>query len=471
MTQAVGQAKPPTKVTVLLVVAVVAVLALVGIEVYVKSRPASRRSNAAASSRPANEILCLAGANTIGVKLAPALAEAFLQQMGATQVKVVPGSASGVSTVQGILPGASSPSLIEIEGRANWLAFNRLADGSCDIGMSARRINQEEITKLPFMGDMTSRSNEHVLALDGIAILVNSSNPVPSLSTEQLAGIFSGAITDWSQVSSTKGAIVLYTPFANSATEDGFRSLVLGGRAVASSVKRTKDMASVATSVEGDPMGIGFVGSGFIGNARAVPVSERGTTPLLPNRMTIATEDYPLTRRMYLYTAAHPANRYVTSFVEFAQSKAAQDLVAPAGFIPQNVVADDTATTAENAPPEYNHLTRGAGRLSMDFRFVPGAATFDDKAITDINRVVDFVGDMGYGGNNILLFGFADSTGNPASNLQLSQLRAQAVADQFKQRGLKPGLVKGFGGYLPVASNDSAEGRQKNRRVEIWLTK
>jgi phosphate transport system substrate-binding protein len=373
--------------------------------------------------------------------------------------------------VQGILRGSTSPSRIEIDGRANWVGFNRLADGSCEIAMSARRINQEEITKLPFMGDMTSPSNEHVLALDGIAILVNRDNAVASLSTQQLAGIFSGAITDWSQVSSNKGAIVLYAPFANSATEDGFKSLVLAGGAVAASVKRTKDMASVATEVAGDPMGIGFVGSGFIGSAKAVPVSERGTTALLPNRMTIATEDYPLTRRMYLYTAARPANAYVSKFIEFTQSKAGQDLVGPAGFIPQNVIADKSVTTAENAPPEYSRLTRGAGRLSLDFRFLPGAAAFDDKAVTDINRVVDFVGDMGYGGNNILLFGFADSTGDPQSNLQLSQLRAKAVADQFVQRGLKPGMVKGFGGYLPVASNETAEGRQKNRRVEIWLRK
>ena len=467
MTQAAG-AQPSTTVTRFLVLTVVVALALAGFGLYMKLRPAARPGGAAS---PPKSMLCLAGANTIGAKLAPSLAQAFLQQMGATQVEVVPGSASGLATVRGILPGATSPSAIEIDGRANWVAFDRLADGSCDIGMSARRINQEEITKLPFMGDMTSSSNEHVLALDGIAILVNSANPVAFLTTEQLAGIFSGAITDWSQVSSTKGTIVLYAPFANSATEDGFRSLVLGGAPVASSVKRGKDMASVSISVAADPMGIGFVGSGFLGNARAVPVSERGTVALLPNRMTIATEDYPLTRRLYLYTPASPTNPYVRRFLEYAESNRGQEAVAAAGFVPQNVVAEGKATTPQDAPPEYNRLTRGAGRLSLDFRFLSGGAVLDNKAITDINRVVDFMGDLGYGGNNILLFGFADNTGNPQSNVDLSQARAYAVADEFKQRGLKPGLVKGFGDYLPVASNDTAEGRQKNRRVEVWLKK
>jgi phosphate transport system substrate-binding protein len=469
MTQATTEARAPKTITWLLLLAVAVVLVVAGFGFYLKSRRATPRNRAAGA--PANSMLCLAGANTIGARLAPSLAEAFLKRIGATQVKVVPGSASGVATVQGVLPGAASSSAIEVDGRANWVAFDRLADGSCDIGMSARRINQEEITKLPFIGDMTAPSNEHVLALDGIAILVHKNNLVASLTKEQLAGIFSGAITDWSQVSSQKGSIVLYAPFANSATEDGFRSLVLGGAPVASSVKRGKDMASVPLSVTADPMGIGFVGSALVGDARVVPVSERGTLALLPNRMTIATEDYPLTRRMYLYTPAHPANRYVASFLEFAQSKAGQELVAAAGFIPQNIVADDKISTAQTAPPEYSRLTRGAGRLSMDFRFLPGGAVLDNKAITDINRVVDFMGDMGYGGNNILLFGFADSIGSAQSNIDLSQARARAVADQFVQRGLKPGLVKGFGAYLPVASNDTSEGREKNRRVEIWLRK
>jgi phosphate transport system substrate-binding protein len=459
----------PKSVTKFLVVASVIVLALAAFGLYLKFRPASH-PGAAAEAR-ANSMLCLAGANTIGVNLAPSLAEAFLKQIGATQVKVVPSSTSGVSTVQGLLPGATSSSRIEIDGRANWVAFDRLADGSCDIGMSARRISQDEITKLPFMGDMTSPSNEHVLALDGIAILVNKENRVSSLSMQQLAGIFSGAITDWSRVSGEKGSIVLYAPFAKSATEDGFKSLVMGDATLSPNIKRQKDMASVSSAVAADSKGIGFVGSGFMGSARPVPISERGTSALLPNRMTIATEDYALTRRMYLYTAANPANRYVASFVQFAQSNKGQELVASAGFIPQNVVAENKVTTAQSAPPEYTRLTRGAGRLSLDFRFLPSAAALDDKAITDINRVVDFVGDMGYGGNNILLFGFADSTGNSETNWQLSQQRAQAVADQFIQRGLKPGLVRGFGGYLPVASNDTPEGRQKNRRVEIWLKK
>jgi phosphate transport system substrate-binding protein len=70
-----------------------------------------------------------------------------------------------------------------------------------------------------------------------------------------------------------------------------------------------------------------------------------------------------------------------------------------------------------------------------------------------------------------LLLGFADSTGTAAKNVLLSKDRARVVAAQFSQRGVDPGLVTGFGAEMPVASNATEEGRQKNRRAEIWIKK
>ena len=467
MTEARAHGRPAWWLWML--VAVIVVVGGASIGAYVKSHRTARSSGGVGTSGTA--MLCLAGSNTIGTKLAPALAEGFLKQLGATDVKVLPGAAQREQIVRGVLPGATSAEVIRIDAQGTASAFDRLADGSCDIGMASRRITQDEITKLPFMGDLTSPSDEHLLALDGIAVVVNGANPVPSLTKEQLAGIFSGAISNWSQVSSQQGSIAIYAPAEKSGTDDTFKSLVLGDAPLAANAKRLQDSAAVSSAVASDRTGIGLVGLAYVGSARAIAVSERGAIALQPNRLTIATEDYPLSRRLYLYTPANPTNNYVRRFVEFAVSNSGQDVVAAAGFVPPNVVAEEKVTTSENAPPEYNRLTRGAGRLSLDFRFLPGGAVLDNKAITDINRVVDFMGDLGYGGNNILLFGFADNSGNPQLNVDLSQARAYAVADEFKQRGLKPGLAQGFGDYLPVASNDTAEGRQKNRRVEIWLKK
>ena len=71
----------------------------------------------------------------------------------------------------------------------------------------------------------------------------------------------------------------------------------------------------------------------------------------------------------------------------------------------------------------------------------------------------------------IMLIGFADSTGTREYNLFLSKRRAQVVGDQMRQEGINPVLITGLGEDLPVADNSTPEGKEKNRRVEVWLHK
>ena len=80
------------------------------------------------------------------------------------------------------------------------------------------------------------------------------------------------------------------------------------------------------------------------------------------------------------------------------------------------------------------------------------------------------VHDLKLVGSNLLLFGFADE-GAKDADLALSKQRAQAVAEHFEHRGVKPGVVTGFGSQLPVASSATEDGKEKKRRVEVWLRK
>lgn len=122
-----------------------------------------------------------------------------------------------------------------------------------------------------------------------------------------------------------------------------------------------------------------------------------------------------------------------------------------------------------DAPDEYKHLMAGAKRLSVDIRFRPGRSDLDNKAIADLDRVVRFVSDRHYSGDKLLLLGFADSTGARRISQTLSEDRARKVKQQFQKKGLIPGTVRAFGPDLAIASNETDEGREKNRRVEIWL--
>lgn len=453
---------------------IVALVALVflGIGAYWGGHAESAGAPGFASGTGSAPMLRLAGSNTIGATLAPALAQAFLKQLGAKDIRILPGAGAEEESVQailpGLLPGGSSRVEIQIAAHGSATAFEGLANNSCDIGMASRKIKPTESSKLASLRDWSSPAREHLLALDGIAVIVSSSNPVQMLTKDQLAGIFSGAIVDWSQVGSPHGPISVYAPDNNSGTYDTFKTTVLGSKRLVANAKRLEDSRALSNAVAGNPNGIGFIGLPYILNAKAVAVAERGATPFQPNRLTVGTEDYLLSRRLYLYTPANPQNEYVRKFVEFALSKAGQEVVGDVGFIAQNVTSVQDVISP-NAPPQYRRLTQGAGRLSLDFRFLPGVSTLDSKAQTDLDRVIGFLADSGYSGDNVMLLGFADNTGDRRVNFAVSQSRARIVAEAFAQRGLKPATVKGFGPDLPVGANDNEAGRERNRRVEIWL--
>jgi phosphate transport system substrate-binding protein len=416
-------------------------------------------------SKGGNIVLRLSGSNTIGAALAPALAEEFFARQGATEIKILPGDRDDEVRVQGTLPGEHAPQVIEIHAHGSATAFEDLANGRADIGMASRRIKTEEVARLSSLGDMMSPESEHVLGLDGIAVIVSKSNPVRALAKDQIAQIFKGEDSNWSQVGGLDGPINLYARDDRSGTYDTFRNLVLGNAPLAPFARRIEDSRKLSDSVAGDSNGIGFVGLAYIREAQVIAVNENGAAPLLPSPFTVATEDYPLSRRLFLYTPAKPRQELTRRFVDFSLSSQGQNVVAEIGFVGQNLSA--VAAASSNAgPAKYRRLTSGSNRLSVDFRFREGSSRLDNKAVADLTRVVTFVNDLHYSGDNLILLGFDDSKETIDS---LSRDRAAAVALQFEQLGLKPATVEGFGSEVAVASNDTPEGRQKNRRVEIWL--
>jgi phosphate transport system substrate-binding protein len=398
------------------------------------------------------------------------LAEGFLKDLGATDVRTLPGANKEEKIVQGVLPGEHAVSSITISAHGSATAFTALGGSNCDIGMASRRIKSEEAAKLSALGDMSSATNEHVLGLDGIAVIVNAASPVEHLDKSQIMQIFTGQITDWSQVGSSHGAIKIYARNDDSGTYDTFKSLVLAGKALAPGAQRIEDSKVLSDDVASDPQGIGFIGLPYIQSAKPIAVSEKGTLSLLPTRLTVATEDYPLSRRLFLYTPTSSTNKYTRMFVEFATSKRGQDVVGSSGFVTQNV-AQLSQSVAENAPSDYKQLTKDANRLSLDFRFESGQTALDNKARADLERVVGLIADLKITGDKVMLFGFSDAKGSPDANRALSLTRAKAIESQFQERGLNPAVIRGYGSGLPVASNESDDGLAKNRRVEIWIKK
>lgn len=413
------------------------------------------------------EELRLCGSNTVGAELAPALVTGLLRKKGAVAVTRQGGVEGHGVTIQAALGGR--PVSVAIEASGTGTAFQGLARGSCDVGMASRPVSdaEAELVARAGLGDLRSPGSEHVVALDGIAVIVHPNNPVKALDRATLRALFTGSASDWSGVGGARGSVNVYARDDQSGTYDTFKHLVLGSEKLAPGARRYADGEALSDAVASDPGAIGFVGLAYVRGARAVAVSDADARALLPSAFTVATEAYLLSRRLFLYTTSKPRSPLAQELVSYALSSDGQVDARAASFVELTIGTSPAEPCDQRCPPRYAAHTRGAQRLSLDFRFRPGSNALDSRATRDLDRVVQFL--RSYPSAQLMLLGFSDSTGDPQQNARLSLARARAVEAELGTRGVRAGVVDGFGAAMPVASVATGEGRERSRRVEVWM--
>ncbi len=407
--------------------------------------------------------VCLSGSNTVGQRLAPAIAKAWAAQQG-WRFDGQDAPALDESRLRFTTP--DGPLVVDVLAHGTSTGFAALRDGDCDLWMASRAVRDEEVEGARRIGPLYEKGLEHVVALDGLSVIVHPGNPVSALTVEQVRALFSGRVRDWSQVGGAPGPVVLHARDDRSGTFDTFRSLVMGDAALSPAAARYESTEQLAAAVAADPQAIGFVGLAGVGRAKPLALSERGTVPMGPTALSVATEDYVLARRLFLYSTARPRGE-VQALIDFALGPSGQQVVAEVGFVPQDIRALDQPPPAHD---EYRALVAGARRLSLNFRFGEGAAVLDNKAVEDIERLARFMAAPRQDGHELLLIGFADrSEATPYLALSLSNDRVDLVAAELRTKGLRVARQRGLGQIAPVASNDTLAGRLRNRRVEVWI--
>lgn len=412
-------------------------------------------------------LLRLHGSNTIGAALAPELIKSWLKQQGYTQI-VQKKTAAEEMLVTAVSKDGQEVA-VSIKAHGSSTSFKALGAGEADIGMSSRPIKDKEVALLASLGRMDSHASEFVLGLDGIAVIVHRDNPLKNVSKEQLRQIFSGELRDWKQVGGEAGLINIYARDDKSGTYDTFKSLVLGKKnPLVKDARRFESNAELSDAVSADRNGIGFVGLPYIRQSKALAVEDGGAA-IKPDAFTVATEDYALARRLFLYLPEKPMNATARKFVEFSLSNSGQQVVAEIGFVYQEIISG-SAVAAGRDHSDYRFLTQGAERLSLNFRFNRGSALLDNKARQDVKRLVDYMSQEENRKRELILIGFSDHNEViPMHSLGLSIERADSVADVLINLGVGPDRVRGMGSAVMIASNETPEGREKNRRVEVWI--
>lgn len=426
-----------------------------------------------AAALPASEgnqpVLRIQGSNTIGAKLGPELVKGLFEAQGLHDIHSEEGARENEQRLLARRADGRQV-IVEVAAHGSGTGFTSLKDGSADLAASSRPIKDGEAATLAPLGDMRSPQSEQVIAIDGLAIIVHPSNPIGTLSVEQIAQLFSGEIGDWAALGGKPGKVRPYARDDNSGTYDTFKELVLapGGRTLAAGAQRFESSTQLSDAVSSDPNGIGFIGLPYIRQAKAVAVAAGNSQPMPPSTTLIATEDYPLARRLFLYNDPQLANPWVRALIDFAHSPRGQAIVDNSGFIAQTVQAVKVAADAQ-MPAEYQQLAKQAQRLSVNFRFQEGSATLDNKAHRDLQRVLDYLKQHDKLQDKVVLVGFGDPKSDPERAELLSKLRAMAVRRELAKQGVLFREITGMGSELPVAANDQNNGRIRNRRVEVWV--
>ncbi len=413
-------------------------------------------------------LLRIAGENGTTLQLAPRLAESLLTGMGDTDIAVSSDQAARTVTVSGRRGAAGDAITIATSTSAD--ALQSLASGQADIALSTRRVTAAERASMAALGDMTSPEAEHVLGVDGIAVVVNPANRLGQLTVAQLRAIYSGAVHDWSQLGGAPGPIDAWSRHAGGGTRDEFVKFVLGDTPMTNIPPDhvSDDDGPVVAAVGSDRGAIAYISQANIGSSRPLAIADTGSQALLPTAANLAAEEYPLTRRLYLYTARVPKNPLVARFAALALSDKGQDIVGQAGFVSLSLRQSVVSAPAD-ASAAYRQLAGSALRLSVVFHFRPGSNDLDNRGLRDLDRVADWLAEKHWPSDRLILVGFADNSGTPEANKAIAHERAESVAALFANGGIVPGAVLSFGAEQPVADNSVQDGRDRNRRVEVFI--
>lgn len=419
-----------------------------------------------ADNHPALQIQ---GSNTIGAKLGPALVKGLLVQQGFVDVRIEGNGQANEQQVVGRNDHGEQVR-IDVAAHGSGTGFVALQEGRVALAASSRPIKASEAESLAALGNFNSPAAEQIIAIDGLAVILHPQNPLNALTTGQLAQVFAGEVQTWEALGGRGGPIHLYARDDNSGTYDTFKELVLvsHGKNLAASSQRFESSEQLSDAVSQDPQGIGFIGLAYIRQAKALAIADGESQPMLPTTSLIATEDYPLSRRLFFYNAPQEPNPWAQALVKFAHSSQGQTLVANNGFIAQTVKAVKVKPSP-SMPAEYQKLANDARRLTVNFRFQDGSANLDNKALRDVSRVLEYLRSQDKLSHKAVLVGFGDPKSDPQRAQLLSKLRAMAVRRELAKSEVLFEQIIGLGAELPVASNQADDGRIKNRRVEVWV--
>lgn len=203
-----------------------------------------------------------------------------------------------------------------------------LINGTCDVADMSRFMKFNEFEAATKNGVVPVA---HVVAMDGLPIIVHPSNPVSNLTVEQTRDIYTGKINNWKQVGGPDVEIVKISRDTNSGTYETFHTLVMNKEKLAEGVEYVGSNGAVRQRVQSTPAAIGYAGLGFVDKT----VKALRINGIAPDARTVATGKYPIARPLFMFTNGYPKlGTDLHAFVTLHLTEKGQEIVESIGFVP-----------------------------------------------------------------------------------------------------------------------------------------
>jgi len=201
-----------------------------------------------------------------------------------------------------------------------------LINNTCTIAAMSRAMKAQEIAVAKQKG---VNPVAHVVAYDGLSMVVNPGNPITSLSKAQISSIYSGKITNWKEVGGPNARIVVIQRESNSGTQESFKELVAGkGVQITGNAETQSSNGAVKSRVSTTLSAIGFLGLGFVDHSVKI-IAVNG---ILPSVATVKNGTYQVTRPLYFYTNGQPSG-VVKQFIDLPHTPEGKAMISELGFI------------------------------------------------------------------------------------------------------------------------------------------
>lgn len=203
-----------------------------------------------------------------------------------------------------------------------------LINGACGIANMSRFMKDSEFKTCVEKGILPVA---HVVAFDGLAVVVNPANKVGALTMAQLADIYTGKIRNWKELGGDDAEIVVISRDTNSGTYETFNELVLRKNPVVKGAEYVGSNGQAKTRVASTKNAIAYVGLGFADDS----VKTLSVDGILPSPKTIVSGKYPIARPLFMFTNKYPKmGTPVYDFVTLHLSEEGREIVRDLGYVP-----------------------------------------------------------------------------------------------------------------------------------------